>query len=65
MLRYRSRRLAARGALAVKRLIEIEASIASLKDDDLLDLADIFRNMPLTPLAESAFSEMAKRELSL
>ncbi len=47
------------------RLAEIEASVAALKDDDLLDLADIFAREALAPLKEMATTEMTKRNLSL
>jgi hypothetical protein len=65
MLQRRIRRAAVRGARAVERLAEIEASIRALSDDDLLDLADIFKNERTTPLGESAFAEVARRTLSL
>jgi hypothetical protein len=65
MLRRRIRRAAARGERAVERLAEIEASIRALPDDDLLDLADIFKDARVTPLGESAFAEMTRRNLSL
>lgn len=64
MLNHRTKRLAARDARAVKRLAEIEASIATLSDDDLLDLADIFKEERRTPLSEIASAEMAKRKIS-
>lgn len=47
------------------RLAEIEVSIAALKDEDLLDLADIFAREALAPLKEMAAAEMLKRNLSL
>ncbi|CAM3133959.1 hypothetical protein SPAN111604_05460 [Sphingomonas antarctica] len=65
MLKHRTKRVAARDARAVKRLAEIEASIVTLSDDDLLDLADIFKGELRTPLSESASAEMAKRKISL
>lgn len=54
-----------RGARAIKRLAEIEASITALVDEDLLDLADIFKGEPRTTLGDMASSEMAKRDISL
>ena len=36
-----------------------------LPDEDLLDLADIFRAQTRTPLAEMASVEMRKRAISL
>jgi hypothetical protein len=65
MLRTRSQRQADQGEYARKRLVLIEAAIARLSDDDLLDLADIFSGEPRTPLGESAFAEMARRNISL
>ena len=41
MLKTRMKRVADRGDHAVRRLAEIEASIANLSKEDLLDLADI------------------------
>ena len=65
MLKSRIKRRAAVGGRAVDRLAEIEAAVAALKDEDLLDLADIFSGEPVTPLKEMAFGEMAKRNISL
>lgn len=65
MLQTRFRRQADQGEYARKRLALIEASITGLSDDDLLDLADIFNGEPRTPLGESAFAEMARRNLTL
>jgi hypothetical protein len=65
MLKTRVKRRAIQGESASKRLAAIEASIAALSDDDLLDLADIFKGRPEMPLAENAFSEMARRGISL
>ena len=65
MLKTRAKMQADRGERARERLRLIKASIASLKDDDLLDLADIFNSEPRTPLGEFAFAEMAKRNISL
>lgn len=59
------KRLADRGDRAVQRLAEIEASITNLSNEDLLDLADIFKAEPRPPIGEMAFSEMAQREISL
>ena len=61
----RVKRRADQGHRARKRLAEIETSITVLSDDDLLDLADIFRDVPQTALAEIAFAEVAKRGISL
>jgi hypothetical protein len=65
MLKSRIKRHAAVGARAGDRLAEIEAAVAALKDEDLLDLADIFSGDTLTPLKDMASVEMAKRNISL
>jgi hypothetical protein len=59
------KRVAAQGERAVERLAKIEASIKTLSDDDLLDLADIFKNERDTPLGESALEEVERRKLSI
>ncbi|TXC69950.1 hypothetical protein FSB78_02520 [Sphingomonas ginsenosidivorax] len=65
MLKSRIKRRAAVGDRAVDRLAEIEAAVAALKDEDLLDLADIFSGETVTTLKEMASAEMAKRNISL
>jgi hypothetical protein len=65
MLRTRIKMRADQSERAKQRLSLIEASIAALSDDDLLDLADIFSGEPRTPLGELAFAEMATRNISL
>ena len=65
MLETRIRRQAVQAEYARKRLALIEAAIIALGDEDLLDLADIFKSEPRMPLAESALAEMARRNLSL
>lgn len=65
MLKTRTKRLAVHRDRAVKRLAEIEVSIKALAHEDLLDLADIFKEEPRTPLGEIAFTEMAKRGIAL
>lgn len=65
MLKTRMKRLADRGDRAVQRLTKIEASITNLSNEDLLDLADIFKAEPRPPIGEMAFLEMARREISL
>ena len=65
MLKIRMKRHADRGALALKRLSNIETSIGNLVDDDLLDLADIFSTGNPTPLADIAAAEMKRRNLTL
>ncbi len=49
----------------MQRLATIEASITTLANEDLLDFADIFKAEPQTPLAETAFAEIARRGISL
>jgi len=49
----------------MKRVAEIEASIANLSNEDLLDLADIFKVEPRPPIGDMAFVEMARRNISL
>jgi len=49
----------------MKRLTQIEMSIIELGDEDLLDLADIFRERSQTAIAQYAFAEMTRREISL
>jgi hypothetical protein len=63
MLKTRSKRLADHSGRAIQRLAEIEASILSLNDDDLLDLADIFKEKPATPLGLVSSKEVARRQL--
>ncbi len=65
MLRTRRKRLAHRSEAALRRLSAIEASVAGLSDEDLLDLADIFKTDLHTPLSEVAFAEMARRNIRL
>ncbi len=65
MLKTRSKRLAANSATAVQSLAEIEEAIATLGNEDLLDLADIFREKPTTSLARLAAAEMTRRGISL
>jgi hypothetical protein len=64
MLKTRIKQRAARAERTVVRLADIEASIAALVDEDLLDLADIFSGQPQTVLAELATAEMGKRNLT-
>ena len=65
MLKIRSKRRADHTARAAERLALIEASITALENEDLLDLADIFKAQTQTPLAEMASVEMEKRAISL
>lgn len=54
-----------RGARALKTVSEIEASIGSLNDEDLLDLQDIFAGSPTSALARFASVEMLRRNLTV
>lgn len=65
MLKTKMKRAASRGDHALRRLAEIEASIAILSDEDLLDLADIFKAEPRPPIGDMAFAEMAQRKIRL
>lgn len=65
MLRTRMKRLADRGEHAMRRLAEIETATRNLADEDLLDLADIFKAEPRTPLGDLAFAEMVRRNITL
>ncbi len=65
MLKTRMKRLTVRNDRALERLAAIETSIAGLNDEDLLDLADIFKSETATPLGEIAAAEMTRRGISL
>lgn len=65
MLKTRRRRLDRLNEGAKQRLAGIEASITALSNEDLLDLADIFKGEPRMPLGEISFGEMARRGISL
>ena len=65
MLRIRTKRLAIEAERAIERLAAVEASVAALGDEDLLDLADIFAQSDPTPLRDMAGAEMRRRNLSL
>ena len=53
-----------RGARALKTVSEIEASIISLHDEDLLDLHDIFAGSPGSALETLASNEIRRRNLT-
>ena len=65
MLKIRMKRDAEQNAAAMKRLTQIETSIIELPDEDLLDLADIFREKSETAIARYVFAEMARRKITL
>lgn len=64
MLKTKVKRITDRADRAVERLAKIETSITGLADNDLLDLADIFKVEPRTPIGDVAFLEMARRNIS-
>lgn len=63
-LRTNSKWRARRAAHAQKALSDIEASIVSLNDEDLLDLHDFFLPNPSSALAIFATNEIHRRKLS-
>ncbi|MBB4155504.1 hypothetical protein GGQ80_003429 [Sphingomonas jinjuensis] len=65
MLNMRIKRLAADAGRALDRLAAVEASVAALGDEDLLNLADIFAASDPTPLRDMAEAEMRRRNLTL
>ncbi|RYE92863.1 MAG: hypothetical protein EOO77_46215 [Oxalobacteraceae bacterium] len=65
MLKIRIKREAEQNAGAMKRLTHIKMSIIELGNEDLLDIADIFRGKPEAAIAQYAFAEMARRKISL
>lgn len=65
MLKTRLRRIADRNERAVQRLAQIETALCALDDEDLLDLADIFKDRPQNPIGEIAAAEMKRRDISL
>ena len=65
MLKTRTKRRAIETGRALDRLAAVEASVAALGDEDLLDLADIFAVGEPTPLREMAEAEMRRRDLRL
>ncbi len=54
-----------RGTRALNLLANIEASIAELADEDLLDLADIFSEKPQAAINDLASAEMLRRNIGL
>jgi len=54
-----------RGARALKTVSQIEASIAALDDEDLLDLHDIFLETPNSQLGGFAAIEVQRRSLKV
>jgi hypothetical protein len=56
---------ATRTELDLQRLVAIEAAVAALGDEDLLDFADIFARGDPTPLRAMAEEQMRRRGISL
>ena len=65
MLKQRIKRRELEGARAVEMMADVRASIVALNDEDLLDLADIFRGDAKASLMTLAAAEMERRNLSL
>ncbi|MES3153929.1 hypothetical protein O6Y00_16140 [Sphingomonas faeni] len=65
MRKTRTKRHARRAAYNEASIASIEGSIAALENEDLLDLADIFRLQAESPIAEMAAAEMKKRGITL
>ena len=65
MLKRRIKRRGLERARAVEMIAEVQASIVALNDEDLLDLADIFRGDAKASLMTLATAEMERRNLSL
>jgi hypothetical protein len=65
MLRLQIKRHEAKVERMFDRIAAIEASIAALGDEDLLDLADIFVDRDPSPLREMTQDEMRRRNISL
>lgn len=63
MQRDKSKWRADRGARALRTAKEIEASIAALPAEDLLDLHDIFSELANNTLNTLALAEMRRRNL--
>jgi hypothetical protein len=64
MLKIKIKRRAAEASRALAKLVEIEASIVALNDEDLLDLADIFSVSEPSSIGDIASAEMTRRNLS-
>ncbi len=65
MLKTRMKRLATQTELDLRRLAAIEAAVAALGDEDLLDFAEIFVGGDPTPLRAMAEEQMRRRGISL
>jgi len=65
MLKTRIKRIATKTELDLQRLAAIEAAVAALRDEYLLDFADIFAVGDQTPLRVMAEDQMRRRGLRL
>ena len=65
MLKTKIKRLVDRAVRAGERLAEIETSITGLADNDLLNLADLFKAESGAPIGDMASRKMAQRNISL
>lgn len=65
MLKTRMKRLATQTELDLRCLAAIEAAVAALGDEDLLDFADIFAAGDPTPLRAMAEEQMRLRGIRL
>lgn len=65
MLKTRMKRIAAETDRSRARLAAVEAAVAALVDEDLLDFADIFAAGEPTPLRAMADAEMQRRGMNL
>ena len=65
MLKTLMKRLNTSRERAAVQLAAIEVSVTGLADEDLLDLADIFRSRPDSVLGQMALAEMKKRNIRL
>jgi hypothetical protein len=65
MLKTRMKRVADRGDHRGAAPCRDRSSIASLSNEDLLDLADIFKAEPRPPIGDMAFVKMARRNINL
>lgn len=65
MLSTKLKRRIGHGDRAIECVAEIRSFITALANNDLSDLAGIFKAEPCTPIGNMAFREMARRNISL
>jgi len=65
VLKSRMKRLDHAREQAAMRLADVETSLLSLGNEDLLDIADIFRSQPMSVIGQIVLAEMRKRHISL